>query len=61
MTEEEFLKKVRKDTRIYKRTVSFLKKLPSPFAKTLSWLLLHIASPRGAVAAAARRYKLPEE
>ena len=45
MTEEEFLKKVRKDTRIYKRTVSFLKKLPSPFAKILSWVLLRISNP----------------
>jgi len=61
MTEEEFLKKVRKDTRIYKRMVSFLKKLPPPFAGALSRMLLYISDPRGAVAAAARRYKLPDE
>ena len=53
----DFYELVQRDRRAYRRTASLLKKVPSPVAKIMAWLLLRLSNPHGPVAAAARRYE----
>ena len=55
----DFYELVQRDERTYKRTVKCLKKVPSPVAKIMAWLLLRL-DPHGPKGAAARRYEFVE-